>query len=1098
MANCLPQSSKIVIALMVTVSIGTASLAFWMAKEELIERAGEGLASRAANVADKLDLILSERLGDIQTFASSPRLWDPEPATVAAYLQDLKQVYPVYARIALAHADGRILATTDAALTERDVHHASWFVRTVQGRRPDIELILPGQGAPAGVAVLRYAARVNDPGGKLTGIIWTEVDRHTLRSLVAETIRTKHSSSLPRLREQFRVLGSQGEVLLTSEAALEIPDSPSPDGDDTVALFVDHEMGYVDTIDHRTGQPVLRGYARMQGVPQAEGTRWNILVEVDRRTVLASTWETLWKLVGIAAAAILPLLGLLVWARQRQTEDERTVSAAHMALEANEARIRTILDHALDAVISIDATGMVMEWNPQAEQTFGFTKQEAVGHMLHALIIPEASREAHQRGLLRYMHSGQHAILNRRIEITALHKDGHEFPVELTVIPLRIGDSVSFCAFLRDITQQKRDEQDLKDSKMFLGSIVENLPMMVFVKEAQDLRFVRVNKAGEDLIGVREAELTGLNDYDFFPKEQADSFTGKDREVLRSGCLQDVPEELIQTKHRGQRILHTKKIPLFDSAGRPQYLLGISEDITERKQAEEALRHSQQAAESANRAKTEFLANVSHEIRTPLNATLGMLELLAESTLTPDQREYTQIGQRAGRALLDLVNDLLDMAKAEAGTLQLDSEPFNIREFLVKTQAMIRPRAHDKGLHLGLMVFEEVPTHIEGDARRVRQILLNLMGNAIKFTADGHVTLSVSLVSPQDSNPSFIRFAVTDSGIGIRPEQQDRIFDRFTQIESGDNRKYGGTGLGLPISRQIAQLMGGSIRVESQLGLGSTFVFTMPYHAGASAEPPVLPALGGTLPSTAAPRRASLVRPLKILAVDDFPETLQLVKAYLRQSPYRLDVIDGGEEALRCHQARRYDLILMDMQMPGMDGYAVVRAIRAAEQAQGQAPVPVIAMTADVSDSARARSTACGCTAFLGKPFTKALLLEMIQQYAGALQDNRTTEPILPASPAGPLDPDLQTLRRAFLQNRLEDIHLLSAALERSDFETIHTIGHRIKGLAGSYGLTEIGAVGASLEQAAGQSDHTTVRGQIERLSQLLAQCTAPAGLRAT
>lgn len=808
-------------------------------------------------------------------------------------------------------------------------------------------------------------------------------------------------------------------------------------------------------------------------------------VGTDEHTVVESSREMLWTLLGIGSAALVPLTGRLLWARRRQAAGKAHITASRSTLEANEARLRAILDHVLDSVISTDRAGVVTEWSAQAEQTFGFTKQDAVGTPLHRLIIPEGDREAHRKDLSTYMHTDQPAM-NRRFQVTAVHKDGHAFPVEMTVIPLPLGDTLSFCIFLRDITEEHRAQQALKDSQAFLSSIVDNLPTMVFVKDAQDLRFLRVNKAAEDILGLSEAQLIGLNDYDLLPKEQADLVSTIDRAVLESGQLQDTPEEPIHTKHKGLRILHTKKLAIFDGQARPRYLLGISEDITERKKAEDALRRSQHSAEAANRAKTEFLANVSHEIRTPLNAVLGMLDLLSKTTANPEQREYAEVGQRAGRVLLQLVTDLLDMAKMEARTLQLYVQPFNVKEFLLRTQSLIRPRAHEKGLALDLVVSDEVPTRVEGDLTRIQQILLNLLGNAIKFTAQGGVTLTVHLVPAQGSEPCQLQFAVKDTGIGIAVEHQDRIFDRFTQIESGDNRTYGGTGLGLPISLQLAELMGGTIQVESRVGDGSTFLFRMPCRP-AAADVPSTPAPGGFCMPAAQQVSAPSEPPLHVLVVDDFAETLQLVKAYLKDRPYTVDLVNCGEAAIERHRASRYQLILMDMQMPGMDGYAATRAFRETERVQGRNPVPVIAMTADVSDSARTRSVASGCSGFLGKPFTQTMLVQVIQRYALPRKDADADGLTAALPQAAILDSDLQNLRQAFISNRRGDVGVLKAALTRCDFETIQTIGHRIRGLAGSYELEEIGTVGSSIEQAAQYRDSEAVGRHIEELETLLA-----------
>ncbi len=536
----------------------------WLVQQVLIKRAGETVALGAADIADKLDLVLAERSGDITAFAQSPLLLDRDRRHLQPYLEELHRIYPIYRRIAIVDEQGRLIASGDAASPAGPPVSSSMLAATLTGSGPQIDVMEEPLQSGGRLRGVRFSAALRGPGNR-GGAMITEIDQDTLRAFVTQTARHAHGSSLNLAIDEFTVLNGTGDVLLTSRG-----DGTPQDDTDWAPVAGrtrsdSQGSGYVEEIDRHSGRHALVGYARMAGLPGSGAFQWQVRIRVDRAEVLGSIWMVLWKLMGIGSIGLGPLLGLFYWASRRQAAEEARALTARRALEANDARIRTIVDIALDSVIIFDAAGHVREWNPQAAATFGFSLEEAVGRPLTELIIPPAHRDAHREGLERYADTGAPTILNRRIEVIAMHQDGHELPVELSVIPLHVDEQLSFCAFVRD--------------------------------------------------------------------------------------------------------------------------------ITERRSADATLRRSQSAAEAANKAKSEFLANVSHELRTPLNALLGTLDLLAESAATPEQHEYAAMGKRAGSVLLHLVNDLLDMAKVEAGTLRIESTPFDPAELLRRTHAMMAPRA---------------------------------------------------------------------------------------------------------------------------------------------------------------------------------------------------------------------------------------------------------------------------------------------------------------------------------------------------------------------------------------------------------------------
>jgi PAS domain S-box-containing protein len=384
-----------------------------------------------------------------------------------------------------------------------------------------------------------------------------------------------------------------------------------------------------------------------------------------------------------------------------------------------------------------------------------------------------------------------------------------------------------------EITERQRAEHALRSSEQFLDSIVENIPNMIFVKDAQTLRFVRFNEAGESLLGYTREELIGKSDYDFFPKDEADFFTMKDREVLQNGALHDIPEETIHTRQLGVRVLHTKKLAISDNEGNAQYLLGISEDITERKHLEDLLRQrnaelvvAKERAEVANQAKSAFLTNMTHELRTPLNAILGYAQILAKDAhLSERQRNGLDTIRQSGEHLLNLITDLLDLSRIEAGKFELDTHAVNLPSFLHVIGDIIRIKAEQKGLAFHLYLGANLPTMVMLDERRLRQVLLNLLGNAVKFSNKGEVCLCVQKLMHSDAEVK-LRFLVQDTGPGIPVDKLNAIFNPFEQV--GDvQRRHGGTGLGLSISRQLVKLMGSDILVYSRLGAGSHFWFEL-------------------------------------------------------------------------------------------------------------------------------------------------------------------------------------------------------------------------------------------------------------------------------
>jgi len=519
-----------------------------------------------------------------------------------------------------------------------------------------------------------------------------------------------------------------------------------------------------------------------------------------------------------------------------------------------------------------------------------------------------------------------------------------------------------------EAADRRKAEIETERSKNFLNSVIENLPIMVFVKDAEHLRFVRWNKAAEDLTGLTRDTVLGKSDHDFFPQDEAAFFTQKDRGVIELRSLQDIPEEPLATSHHGTRILHTRKIPIMNAQGQPEYILGISEDITERKQGEETLRKAKEAAEAASVAKSQFLANMSHEIRTPMNGVLGMAELLLATPLTEKQRHLTNSVHRSGSALLSIINSILDFSKVEAGKLELEQMEFELRETIEEAVDLFADPAERKGLDLTCFLPTEIPDRAIGDPARLRQVLLNLVGNAVKFTKRGEVTVWLHLLA-QDARSLTLKCAVTDTGIGIPSQALAGLFTPFSQADGSTTRQFGGTGLGLAIVKQLVQLMGGEVGIASRPGQGSTFWFTVQ--------------LGCAAPRDGRPVHDQFLRGLRVLIVDDNPTNLFVLNAHLTSWGAEVFSADSGAAALErltqsAHTPTPIDLAMLDFHMPGMDGLMLAHAIKADPAIRD---VDLLALSSGERHPHDRTIDPLGFVAWLQKPIRQSTLRNCLRSY---------------------------------------------------------------------------------------------------------------------
>ncbi len=618
------------------------------------------------------------------------------------------------------------------------------------------------------------------------------------------------------------------------------------------------------------------------------------------------------------------------------------------ALRTSEERMRATVDTAMDCIVSINAHGEIVQFNPAAEQTFGYSKEEVLGKEMAEMIVPEKYRDAHRDGMKRFWATGEGPVLNNRIEIEAQRADGFVFPIELAISVSDEADGPIFVAYIRDITERRRAEVELTEAK-------EN-------------------------------------------------------------------------------------------------------------------------AEVANQAKSQFLATMSHEIRTPINGALGALGLLSDTNLDDEQRQFVVTGKLAAEGLLDIINDILDFSKMEAGKFDFESEPFDIVDLAETVTDVVGPKAQEKGISVDAAIATGTPQYLKGDAGRLRQILLNLVGNAVKFTDEGGIMIIAEAVS-ETSEQAVIRFEISDTGIGIAPENHNQLFAEFTTLTPAYTQKFGGTGLGLAISRNLVEMMGGEIDFTSELGKGSKFWFTV-----------TLPKLRDdemvSFEADAAKAADALTRELSghVLLAEDNPANQIVAKTILEKAGLEVEVAANGLEAVEAAKRRTFDLILMDVGMPEMDGIEATAEIR--KLAPSSAETPIVAMTTHVMRGDRENLLSQGLDDYLPKPATKPQILEMVGKWLrnAPAPSQKADVDRTEQDPGGDdvidrtvlvqlgedTDPSmLPEVIETFVNHAAERIDAMHAAFASGDVERLSDEAHGLKSSAATFGAMRLNAMAAALERDA-------------------------------
>lgn len=819
---------------------------------------------------------------------------------------------------------------------------------------------------------------------------------------------------------------------------------------------------------------------------------------------------------------ILEIMGLArdITERQRAEDKIRRLVALQ----------RAILDSANFIIISGNAEGVIQEFNASAERLTGYSADEMVGKQTVAAVrTPEDM--AQRAKILEQLGPG----IPHVSETVIIRKDGSRFPVELALAALRDENGVAtgFVGIASDITERKMNEQRIRDSEMYYRSVIDALSEGVAVYDT-NLRMQTWNRSAERILGLSLSDgpdgghpLLGSEwssirgDGTPLPEEMYPALI-----ALRTGEPQtNVVVGLSKLGQNDPIWLSINSVPLYHDGETQLYGVVTSFiDITELRRTNAELANARDRALEAARAKSSFSAMISHELRTPMNGIIGVIDLLLDTSLNNSQRTMVKVMRTSGQTLLAIINDTLDFSKIDAGRMVLEQREFEPSTIIENVVGLLAPEAHLKGLALQTSVDSAIPYTLMGDSIRLHQILLNLVGNAVKFTERGEVTVQVKLEG-LDTEHATLRFSVQDTGIGISETTRKRIFAPFVQGDDSMTRKYGGTGLGLAICKRLVEIMDGEIDVQSVFGQGSIFWFRVTFPVTASDK---------TSNNKAIERSNGQSLGRKILIVEDNPVNQQVLAMQLRGLGYQAHIVSGGPEAITTLTTASYDLIFMDCQMPGMDGFETTQRIRHLEEGERANRVPIVAFTANAMPGDREQCLAAGMDDYIAKPIHQHELQEVLsrwlpdftpdsssarrKQSAPTIEQNAkngvpTSESeksdqggTQPSIRNGELDrdgetpaldraalADLSTLGKGnpailvrlidiFLENAPKSLAALRTALVQNDSGSLRLTAHSLKSTSASYGAMRLSVLCKALEAMAHTHDWSAISANIHQI----------------
>jgi len=641
------------------------------------------------------------------------------------------------------------------------------------------------------------------------------------------------------------------------------------------------------------------------------------------------------------------------------------------SLIETQSRVRAILNNALDAVIGMDGKGRITDWNARAQAIFGWTGDEVLGLALDDAIIAKSHRTDYQEVMARLMTSSEEQGVNRRIEMVARHHSGKEFPVELAITRLTMGDTDIFTAFIADISERKAAQ----DRLMLFRRIFDASARCVVVTDGNG-HGIYQNLAHAQELGYSDEEIIGQDFVQALPQETAQAMATNIRQAMREGNRW-VGQLPFQRKD-GSRFISASNIgAIKDERGRFQYIFNIFTDFSEELARRNELSQARDTAERANHAKSDFLSSMSHELRTPMNAILGFAQMLEyDATLNADQQDNVHEILKGGHHLLKLINEVLDLAKIESGHINLSLEPVNLAEALGDCWQLIQPLAQARAIAMHVAVSPHMA--VRADRMRFKQVMLNLLSNAVKYNrAGGTIHLAVESVAGDTVANGRLRITVTDTGAGIAADRIVELFQAFNRL-GAEHSDVEGTGIGLTITRRLMELMGGQVGVDSQVGVGTTFWIELPSETTTT--------FGEASSADVSDQvHDAPTRQYRVLCVDDNPVNIKLFAQMLGMRRH-INLITAHTPGLGIELAQAHlpELILLDINMPGLDGYEVLAVLKADDRLKA---IPVIAVTANAMPRDIERGRAAGFADYLTKPIDVGQFLQAIDRCLSASEE---------------------------------------------------------------------------------------------------------------
>jgi len=796
---------------------------------------------------------------------------------------------------------------------------------------------------------------------------------------------------------------------------------------------------------------------------------------------------------------------------------------AEDALKEQKEYFEALFKSASHAIVLLDMKLRVVNVNPAFEALFGYTLQHVKDQPIDALLVPE-----HKTGEAKHIFAridGGEGVLYQTVR---KRHDGSLVEVEINGTKIvKQGRQIGYYINYRDISTRKQTERELKAlnyelmaskqqlSAAFQQLIASNTQLIANEKalrqseelfrliseNAADLialvdrkgNFLYTSPSYQTMLGYSPKELQGTWCFNYVHEDDQQHAVDTFQKSIHTKLGHRL-EYRVRHKDGDWRVVETSSNVICDAYGVPEKFVMVSHDVTNRKQTEQALQKAKEASELANRSKSEFLANMSHEIRTPLNGIVGYADLLLEERLSDEQYEFAKVIQTAARYLLDIINEILDLSKIEAQGVELEQKPFVLNEIISEKIRVIQPRVAGNAVALNVRISDQLPDVLIGDPVRVGQVILNLLSNAAKFTDEGSITISANRAEdkPVGDDTFPLELAVQDTGIGIANEKLQLVFKSFSQVDSSSSRRYEGTGLGLAITEKLVNLMGGTIDVESAPGKGTKFTVFLPLRQSTAGQIVAQAPAASTVrvtdyrgrPAAGKQRRKLITAGApNILLAEDNEMNWRLFQTILTQAGYRLTIVENGEEVLKALEVEDFDMILMDMQMPLLDGFETTRRIRQNKEFDA---VPIIALTAYAMMGDAERCIQAGCDDYITKPINRKRFMACISSFfeaehaeVGVASDPRTAFD-------AEIQQEMEQLRGYYLNNTKERCRALSAALRKGDFDAISFIGHSLKGSGTSYGFDDISNVGQEIELAAENTDADKLRGLIKKLKAIL------------